>query len=315
MPNIWLDESKQIAGNSGIWRSLKAMGADIRFPHLGIEIGNLAKSINIGNFSIAFYGMIIAFGMIMGYLIASWQAKRTGQDKELYLDLALWDIIFAVIGARLYYVIFSWDYYGKNPDQIINIRAGGLAIYGGVIGGLITTFIFAKIKKKSFLKLTDTACAGLLVGQIIGRWGNFFNREAFGGYTNNLFAMQIKEADVAIDNLTANVRNHIVTISNVDYIQVHPTFLYESVWNLMVLVVILLFTKHKKYDGQLILMYLFGYGMGRFWIEGLRTDQLLLFSTNIPVSRMLSGVIVVFSAVIMIYKAIKIKNQNKTKNV
>ena len=166
------------------------MGADIRFPHLGIEIEKLGKSISIGGFSIAYYGIIIAFGMVCGYLVAAWQAKRTGQDKEMYLDLALWDIIFAVIGARVYYVVFSWDYYSKNLKEIINTRGGGLAIYGGVIAGVITTFVFSKVRKVSFMKLLDTACGGLLIGQIIGRWGNFFNREAFGGYTDSLFAMQ-----------------------------------------------------------------------------------------------------------------------------
>ena len=139
------------------------MGADIRFPHLGIEIEKLGKSISIGGFSIAYYGIIIAFGMVCGYLVAAWQAKRTGQDKEMYLDLALWDIIFAVIGARVYYVVFSWDYYSKNLKEIINTRGGGLAIYGGVIAGVITTFVFSKVRKVSFMKLLDTACGGLLI--------------------------------------------------------------------------------------------------------------------------------------------------------
>lgn len=132
---------------------------DIRFPHLGIEIAHLGRSITIGGFSIAYYGMIIALGMILGFLMASWQAKRTGQNQELYLDLAVWDIIFAIIGARIYYVVFSWDYYAKHPGEILNTRGGGLAIYGGVIAGVITTLIFAKIRKQSFLCLVDTACA------------------------------------------------------------------------------------------------------------------------------------------------------------
>ena len=137
------------------------MGADIRFPHMGIEIENLGKSISIGDFSIAYYGIIISLGMLCGYLMAVFQAKRTGQDKEMYLDLALWDIVFAVIGARLYYVIFSWDYYSQNPGEILNIRGGGLAIYGGVIAGVITTFVFSKIRQVPFLRLADTACTGL----------------------------------------------------------------------------------------------------------------------------------------------------------
>ena len=252
------------------------MGADIRFPHMGIEIENLGKSISIGDFSIAYYGIIISLGMLCGYLMAVFQAKRTGQDKEMYLDLALWDIVFAVIGARLYYVIFSWDYYSQNPGEILNIRGGGLAIYGGVIAGVITTFVFSKIRQVPFLRLADTACTGLLVGQIMGRWGNFFNREAFGGYTDSLFAMQIRMSDVNTSYITDELYNNVVSYNGIDYIQVHPAFLYESVWNICVLAVILVFTKHRKYDGQLFLIYLLGYSAGRVWIEGLRTDQLVL---------------------------------------
>lgn len=288
------------------------MAPDIRFPHLGIEIASLGKGITIGGFTIAFYGMIIAFGMVMGYLMTAFQAKRTGQEPDLYLDLALWDIVFAVIGARIYYVVFSWDYYKDNLLQIFNTRGGGLAIYGGVIAGVITTIIFGKVRKQNFFQLLDTACVGLITGQIIGRWGNFCNREAFGGYTNGLFAMQIKESDVASSNLTHAVLKHIVEIDGTRYIQVHPTFLYESLWNVGVLVVLLLFTKHRKYNGQIFLIYLLGYGLGRVWIEGLRTDQLLFFGTGVAVSQVLSGVLVVVSAAILIYQYVKGRQERKT---
>ena len=288
------------------------MAPDIRFPHLGIEIASLGKGITIGGFTIAFYGMIIAFGMVMGYLMTAFQAKRTGQEPDLYLDLALWDIVFAVIGARIYYVVFSWDYYKDNLLQIFNTRGGGLAIYGGVIAGVITTIIFGKIRKQNFFQLLDTACVGLITGQIIGRWGNFCNREAFGGYTNGLFAMQLKESDVASSNLTHAVLKHIVEIDGTRYIQVHPTFLYESLWNVGVLVVLLLFTKHRKYNGQIFLIYLLGYGLGRVWIEGLRTDQLIFFGTGVAVSQVLSGVLVVVSAGILIYQYVKGRQEKKT---
>lgn len=281
------------------------MAPDIRFPHLGIEIASLGKGITIGGFTIAFYGMIIAFGMVMGYLMTAFQAKRTGQEPDLYLDLALWDIVFAVIGARIYYVVFSWDYYKDNLLQIFNTRGGGLAIYGGVIAGVITTIIFGKVRKQNFFQLLDTACVGLITGQIIGRWGNFCNREAFGGYTNGLFAMQLKESDVASSNLTHAVLKHIVEIDGTRYIQVHPTFLYESLWNVGVLIILLLFTKHRKYNGQIFLIYLLGYGLGRVWIEGLRTDQLIFFGTGVAVSQVLSGVLVVASAGILIYQYVK----------
>ncbi len=288
------------------------MAPDIRFPHLGIEIASLGKGITIGGFTIAFYGMIIAFGMVMGYLMTAFQAKRTGQEPDLYLDLALWDIVFAVIGARIYYVVFSWNYYKDNLLQIFNTRGGGLAIYGGVIAGVITTIIFGKVRKQNFFQLLDTACVGLITGQLIGRWGNFCNREAFGGYTNGLFAMQLKESDVASSNLTHAVLKHIVEIDGTRYIQVHPTFLYESLWNVGVLIILLLFTKHRKYNGQIFLIYLLGYGLGRVWIEGLRTDQLLFFGTGVAVSQVLSGVLVVVSAGILIYQYVKGRQEKKT---
>lgn len=289
------------------------MAPDIRFPHLGIEIASLGKGITIGGFTIAFYGMIIAFGMVMGYLMTAFQAKRTGQEPDLYLDLELWDIVFAVIGARIYYVVFSWDYYKDNLLQIFNTRGGGLAIYGGVIAGVITTIIFGKVRKQNFFQLLDTACIGLITGQIIGRWGNFCNREAFGGYTNGLFAMQLKQSDVAASNLTHSVLKHAVEIDGTRYIQVHPTFLYESLWNIGVLIILLLFTKHRKYNGQIFLIYLLGYGLGRVWIEGLRTDQLIFFGTGVAVSQVLSGVLVVASAAILIYRFVK--DRQKVKSV
>lgn len=283
------------------------MGADIRFPNLGITIDSLGKSISVGGFSIAYYGIIIAVGMIAGFYMASWQAKRLGQNSEVILDLALWDIFFAIIGARLYYVIFSWDYYCEHPAEIFNIRGGGMAIYGGVIAGVLTTFVFAKVKKLSFGELTDAASSGLLVGQIFGRWGNFFNREVFGGYTDNLFAMQLKQSQVRSSDVNTDLLRHLVDIDGVKYIQVHPTFLYESLWNLLLLIVILLWTKKRKFSGQLFLMYLFGYGLGRFWIEGIRVDQLMLFGTGIPVSQLLSGLLAVISGGILVFKFWKMR--------
>lgn len=278
---------------------------EIRFPHLGIVIDSLGQGITIGNFTIAYYGMVIAFGMVMGYLMASWQAGRTGQNRDIYLDLAMWDIIFAVIGARAYYVIFSWDYYRAHPAEIFNIRGGGLAIYGGVIGGVLTTWIFSRVRHKSFLELVDTACAGLLTGQIIGRWGNFFNREAFGDYTDGLFAMQIPQKDVAVGNVTSKMLQHLQRIDGVDYIQVHPTFLYESLWNLCVLLFLLWFTPKHKFRGQLFLIYMIGYGAGRFWIESLRTDQLQFLGTGIAVSQVLSGALVVAGVVLLVVGSVR----------
>lgn len=277
-------------------------GADIVFPHLGITIPTLPKSIAIGSFSIAFYGIIIACGMVAGLLLARWQAKRTGQDPELYMDFVIWGILFSIMGARLYYVIFSWDSYKNNLWQVFNIRGGGMAIYGSVIAAVITAIIFCRKRQYKFSLFADTAVVGLILGQVIGRYGNFMNREAFGEYTDSLFAMRLKVSEVSASNITELMNEHLVTENGIGYIQVHPTFLYESLWNLAVLILMLLYTKHKKFDGEIFLIYLVGYGIGRTWIEGLRTDQLQIGSTGIAVSQVLSAVLAVGGIGYWIYR-------------
>lgn len=277
-------------------------GADIRFVHLGITINHLKSSISVFGFQIAFYGIIIGIGMLAGLWIAQSDAKRRGQDPELYLDFALYAIICSIIGARLYYVIFEWDYYKNNLLQIFNLRAGGLAIYGGVIAGTITMIVYTRMKKVSFFSMADTGVLGLVTGQIIGRWGNFFNCEAFGGYTDSLLAMRIRRALVNDNMLNADVLSHKIVENGVEYIQVHPTFFYESCWNLCLLLFMLWFRRYKKYDGQMLWIYLFGYGIGRFWIESLRTDQLILFGTGLPVSQALSLVLILVAAGNLIWR-------------
>ena len=277
-------------------------GGDIRFVHLGITINHLKSSISVFGFRIAFYGIIIGIGMLAGLWIAQSDAKRRGQDPELYLDFSLYAIICSIIGARLYYVIFEWDYYKNNLLQIFNLRAGGLAIYGGVIAGTITMIVYTRMKKVSFFSMADTGVLGLVTGQIIGRWGNFFNCEAFGGYTDSLLAMRIRRALVNDNMLNADVLNHRIVENGVEYIQVHPTFFYESCWNLCLLLFMLWFRRYKKYDGQMLWIYLLGYGIGRFWIESLRTDQLILFGTGLPVSQALSLVLILVAAGNLIWR-------------
>ena len=277
-------------------------GGDIRFVHLGITINHLKSSISVFGFRIAFYGIIIGIGMLAGLWIAQSDAKRRGQDPELYLDFALYAIICSIIGARLYYVIFEWDYYKNNLLQIFNLRAGGLAIYGGVIAGTITMIVYTRMKKVSFFSMADTGVLGLVTGQIIGRWGNFFNCEAFGGYTDSLLAMRIRRALVNDNMLNADVLNHRIVENGVEYIQVHPTFFYESCWNLCLLLFMLWFRRYKKYDGQMLWIYLLGYGIGRFWIESMRTDQLILFGTGLPVSQALSLVLILVAAGNLIWR-------------
>lgn len=271
------------------------MHKTIDFPNIGIHLPNVGNHITIFNFDIAYYGMIIGLGILTGILIAAAEAKRTGQDPETYYDLAIYAVICSIIGARAYYVIFSWDMYKGNLKSILNLRQGGLAIYGGVIAAVITVIVFAKVKKLSAPLLFDTAVLGLVAGQMIGRWGNFFNREAFGEYTDGLLAMRLPLDAVRSSDVTELMRRNMETVKGVSYIQVHPTFLYESLWCMMVLLLLLLYRRHKKFDGEVFLFYLLGYGLGRVWIEGLRTDQLLIRGTTIPVSQLLAGTLVIVS--------------------
>lgn len=273
------------------------MNMNINFPNLHIYLEHVGKSISIGNFEIAFYGLTLAFAMLAGLCMALWEAKRSGQNQDDYFDLAIIAIICSLIGARIYYVVFAWDNYKDNPIQVFNFRQGGLAIYGGVIAAIITTFLFCKKRKMKFPLVCDTAGLGLITGQILGRWGNFFNRECFGGYTDNLFAMQLPVNAVRSGEITESIAAHILTIDGVDYIQVHPTFLYESLWNLALLLFLLWYIRRKKFDGEVFLLYLFGYGIGRFWVESLRTDQLLIPGLLIPVSMVVGAVMAVVSAV------------------
>lgn len=281
------------------------MTESIYFPNLGIYLEHVGKSISVFGFEIAYYGMIIGFGVIAGILMAAGVAKKTKQDPDTYYDLAIYAVILSVIGARIYYVIFSWDAYKYDLLSVFNIREGGLAIYGGVIAAVLTVFVYAKVKKISFGLLTDTAVPGLVLGQIIGRWGNFFNREAFGDYTNGLLAMQLPVDAVRSSDITEKMLKHAKVIDGIRYIQVHPTFLYESMWNICILALLLWFMKRKKFDGQVFLIYLIGYGIGRFWIEGLRTDSLFFFETGLRVSQVLAILTAVFSAGLMLYKMTK----------
>ncbi len=285
------------------------MTKTINFPNLGIHLENVGQSISVFGFEIAYYGMIIGLGILSGVAIAVYEAKRTKQNTETYFDLALYAVICSIIGARIYYVVFSWDIYKDDLLSIFNLREGGLAIYGGVIAAVITTYVFGRVKKISFGTLADTAGLGLILGQIIGRWGNFFNREAFGEYTNNLLAMQLPINAVRSSDVTDLMREHMEVIDGISYIQVHPTFLYESLWNLAVLIGLLIWRKHKKFEGEIFLLYLLGYGAGRAWIEALRTDQLWIPGTEIAVSQVLAMVLIVVAIIGIVLGRIKAKRK------
>lgn len=286
------------------------MNSNINFPHLHLFFENVGRTIKIGSFPIAYYGLIIASAILVGIYMALHEAKRTGQKEEDYLDLAIIAVLFSIAGARIYYVIFSWDHYKNDLVSILNLREGGLAIFGGIIAAVITVFLVAKHKKIHPGLMLDTACIGLVTGQIIGRWGNFFNREAFGGYTDSLLAMQIPINAVRESDINQSILAHTTVVKGIEYIQVHPTFLYESMWNIGVLIVLFVFRKKKSFQGELFILYLTLYSLGRVWIEGLRTDQLLILDTNIAVSQLLSALLVVSGTVFILYMRF-VKNRKK----
>lgn len=285
---------------------------DIAFPNLGIYLKNVPSGFKLGDFDIYLYGIVIWVGVLAGILMAERAAKVCGMDPDEIWDFAIWAVVFSVIGARMYYVIFEWDSYKNDLWSILNIRNGGLAIYGAVIGAFITCFVFCKIKKRNPFQLADCGVQGLILGQIIGRWGNFFNREVFGEYTDNLFAMRIPiEAVAHPSDITANIQSHIPAGAN--YIQVHPTFLYEGLLNLVIFIFMAWYHKRKKFNGEICLIYLGGYGIIRFFVEGIRTDQLKFAGTNIAVSQILGISLFMVSMIIEVLVRVNIKKKGKAK--
>lgn len=282
---------------------------DIAFPNLGLYLKDVPKNFTVFGFTIALYGVIIGLGFLIALLIIARVAKWTDQNPDDYWDMAIYVIIFSIIGARIYYVFFAWDYYKDNPISVFYIRNGGLAIYGGVIAGFATLYIYTRIRKKSFLLMADTVMFGLVFGQALGRWGNFTNREAFGEYTDGLFAMRLPLEMVRSGEITELMKAHMSEATN--YVQVSPTFLYESMWNICLLIILFLYCKHKKFDGEIVLLYLGGYGLGRAWIEGLRTDQLIMHTTGLPVSQMLAICLVVFAITMDIVTRVRLQKKTK----
>lgn len=222
---------------------------------------------SIFGIDVMWYGVLMASGMIIGTLIALREAKRVGIKEDDVLDLAIFAIPIGLLSARLYYVIFNWDYYSQNISQILNFRGGGMAIHGALIGGVITGYVFCKIKNINFAKLADTVIIGMPLAQAIGRWGNFINKEAHGGPTDLPWAILV------------------------DGVKVHPTFLYESIWNIGVFIFLWLFRKKKQYEGQIIVYYAILYSLGRFFIEGLRTDSLMFGPIRMAQAVSLTGLI------------------------
>ena len=264
----------------------------IYFPGFGIKFPHVPSGITIFGFEIKFYAIVITLGFILAGAISQREARLTGQKDEDYLDFLLVMVFPIIVGARLYYVIFNpgrffveGQSFGQTLISIINIRNGGLAIYGGLIAGTITAVIFAKKKGLTLPLMWDTVSMGVLVGQILGRWGNFFNREVFGAYTSSPFRMAIPFGYYGTNHLNYLMNSGIITqemldnpevVNGVQCITVHPAFLYEGFLNFLILVFIFFFRKHKKFDGEIGLIYMMGYGICRFFVEAIRTDSLML---------------------------------------
>lgn len=265
---------------------------DIAFPNLGIYLENVPQSFSVFGFDIYLYAVVIAIGGVLGIHMAEWAAKVDKMNPDDVWDFAFIAVPCSIVGARLYYVVFEWDNFKGNLISVFNMREGGLAIYGAVIVAFLTLFIYCKVRKQNPFRLGDCGVQGLILGQILGRWGNFFNREVFGGYTDNLLAMRIP-IDAVRDStdITQAIQDHVAEGTN--YIQVHPTFIYESLLNLVLLVLMIVWHRRKKFNGEICLLYLGGYGIIRFFIEGIRTDQLKLPGTSIAVSQMLGIVLFV----------------------
>ena len=270
----------------------------IVFPNLGIEIANLNRvALSVFGFQIYWYALFIIAGLMAGYFTASIEAKRTGQNVELYKDILFVGGISAFIGLRLFYVIFNWQVYSRNPIAIITgIREGGLAIIGGIIATIIATVIFARVRKADLWTMFDTGMPSFALGQVIGRWGNFFNREAFGDYTNNLFAMGLP---VGTRNATPLQLENTINVGGGEYFLAHPTFLYESLWNLVLFISLTVYRPRKAFKGEIFFLYLAGYGLGRALIEPLRTDQMTFGS--LPINLFFSILMCVLGIGFIIY--------------
>lgn len=274
----------------------------IRFPYLELEF-HPGQTFEIFGIQIAYYSVIIGIAIVVGALVVYGIARKTRQNIENYLDFTLCAIPASIVGARLYFCIFNWEYYAAQPLTVITgISEGGLAIYGAIIAAVIALIVFARVRKCGFWLMADTACVGLCIGQAIGRWGNFFNREAFGGYTNSILAMQIPTTEA--HGVTRELLLNAYIYNGDSYIQVHPTFLYESIWNLVLFVILIVITRYKKFNGQTFAVYLFGYGLGRTWIEMLRTDKLLIMGTSIPASIIVSIAAMAFASSFFTYKVL-----------
>ncbi len=287
------------------------MNGAIQFPGLGIHLEHVGNFVRLFGLEFSIYGLLICAGMLAGIWFLILEAKRQNLDQNLLLQMVLCALPCAAAGARLYYVVFSWDLYRQDWVEIFRVHSGGFALYGGILGGALAVFLFCRIRKLPFAQVADIVCMGLLLGQIIGRWGDFFNRDSFGEYTDGPFAMLLPLSDVNSSHVTVWMTENLQTVEGTAWIQVQPVFLYEIVWNLALLLIVLGIRRKKKFHGEISLIYLCGYGLGRCWMEIVRTDQLLIPGTSVGISWVLSVIAAAVCGTALIGKEWKVRKQTK----
>lgn len=280
------------------------MEMSIRFPGIDLILSYVPRSFQIFGTEFTIYGVLIAVGALLGIGLVTLDAKRNGQDQNKYLDMMIISLLAAVIGSRLFYVAFSWDFYKGNIRAILDFRNGGYAFYGGLAAGILAAAVFCRIVKMPFWKMADTVIPGILLGQAIGRWGNLFNRESFGEYADLPWAMQIPLSAVRSGEVSGTMRDNLLTIDGISYIQVQPVFLYESLWCLILLCILLTLRRKKKYEGEICIIYLAAYGFGRFFFEWMRTDKLYIPGTKIGISLVISAVLFIIFAPLVIVRGV-----------
>ncbi|MCS0788276.1 prolipoprotein diacylglyceryl transferase [Cytobacillus firmus] len=246
-------------------------------------------AISLGPIQVHWYGLIIGVGIALALIIAMREGERRGLPKDIFADLMLWAIPIAIISARIYYVIFQWDFYSQNPGEISKIWNGGIAIHGALIGSVITAYVFAKKRKISFWKLADIAAPSIILGQAIGRWGNFMNQEAHGREVSRAFLENMYLPEFIVDQMYINGAYY------------HPTFLYESIWNIIGFIILILLRRANLRRGELFLSYVIWYSIGRFFVEGLRTDSLML-TENLRIAQTISIVLIIGALVLIFYR-------------
>ena len=266
---------------------------NISFPKLGLSFNIDPVAFNIGRISIYWYAVIIVTGFLLGFAFSYFSAKKRGVNPDNILDVALWGMVAGIVGARIYYVIFSWDEFSGNLLNIFNTRSGGLAIYGGIIGAAVSTLIYCHVKKLNFFEIADICAPGLLIGQAIGRFGNFVNCEVYGGVTDSILGMSINGGE-----------------------PVHPLFLYEAAWNILGLILIIIFRDKKRNHGQVFAGYIAWYSIGRLFLEGMRQSQYILYliPNVLGISQLVSALMFIAAVAFLVYLHKRTAKTPVTKN-